>query len=307
MRDPGVRRDRQLELQVGVLVLLALAALVLFITWITGTRFGGDVIHFYALAPASKGVNSGDVVVLYGVGVGSVSSVELHEGQVLIGLEVDYDGILPADTRARLSAPPIGATTVQLLPGSSTVPLTDGDTIAVPPSVALTDRADSIGTQVTLVLERVEQVLATETVSDFRQAARSLSASMVELQDLIHSQRNNLAAVVSNLEETSAALAEATEGPELERSVASLDSLLLKLNAMGGGLDSAASSLASITHKMDTGVGSLGKLVNDEELYDRMTAALEALQVASEEIALITRDAREQPDKYLRQLRISVF
>jgi len=307
MRDPGVRRDRQLELQVGGLVLVAVVALAVFVTWITGARFGGDILKFYALAPGSFGVNSGDMVLLYGVQVGKVTSVRLHDGQVLVGLEIDYDGILPSDTRARFSSPPIGATTVQLLPGSSTVPLAEGDTVDVPRSVGLTERADSIGTQVNLVLERVEHLLAAETVDDFRQAARSLSSMMVELQGLIEQQSNNLGSVVENLERTSASLAKATDGPELERSVASLDSLLMRLNAAGSGLDSAASSLASITGKMDSGVGSLGKLVNDATLYDQMTASLEALQAASEEVALITRDAREQPGKYLGELRISVF
>jgi len=307
MRDPGVRKDRRLELQVGGLVLVSVVALIMFVAWITGARFGGDILRFHALAPGSFGVNSGDMVVLYGVQIGKVTSVKLYDGQVLVGLEIDYDGILPSDTRARFSSPPIGATTVQLLPGASTVPLTAGDTISVPRSVGLTERADSIGSQVNLVLERVEHLLAAETVDDFRQAARSLSAAMVEIEGLIEAQSNNLASVVANLEQTSSALAQATGGPELERSVASLDSLLLKLNAAGGGLDSAASSLASITAKMDSGVGSLGKLVNDPTLYDQMAASLEALQAASEEIAMITRDAREQPGKYLGELRISVF
>jgi len=307
MRDPGVRRDRQLELQVGLLVLAAAAALVVFIAWITGARFGVDTLRVYALAPSSSGVNSGDMVVLYGVEVGKVSSVRLHESQVLVGLKVEYDGILPSDTRARFSSPPIGAASVELIPGTSSVPLAEGDTIAVPRTVGLTERADSIGSQVNLVLERVEQMLAAETVDDFRQAARSLSATMVELEGLIDSQSSNLASVVTNLEKTSAALAQATQGPELERSVASLDTLLLRLSAAGTGLDSASSSLASITGKMDSGVGTLGKLVNDSALYDQMTASLEALQTASEEIALITRDAREQPEKYLGELRISVF
>ena len=180
------------------------------------------------------------MVALYGVPVGTVTSVRLHEGRVLVGLKVDYDGILPSDTRARFSSPPIGATTVQLIPGTSAVPLSEGDTITVPRSVGLTERADSIGSQVNLVLARVEQMLATETVDNFRQAARSLSATMVELEDLIHSQSSNLASVVTNLEKTTAALAQATEGPELERSVASLDSLLQRLSAAGSGLDNCS-------------------------------------------------------------------
>jgi hypothetical protein len=48
-------------------------------------------------------------------------------------------------------------------------------------------------------------------------------------------------------------------------------------------------------------------MVNDGELYDRLTAATENIQVASEEIALLTRDVRADPDKYLKDLKFSVF
>jgi hypothetical protein len=58
---------------------------------------------------------------------------------------------------------------------------------------------------------------------------------------------------------------------------------------------------------VDEGDGTLGRMVNDGELYDRLTSATENIQVASEEIALLTRDIREQPDKYLDNLKFSVF
>ena len=48
-------------------------------------------------------------------------------------------------------------------------------------------------------------------------------------------------------------------------------------------------------------------MVNDDELYERLTGATENIQAASEEIALLTRDVREQPDKYLGNLKFSVF
>ncbi|MDP2483041.1 MAG: hypothetical protein Q8W45_07145, partial [Candidatus Palauibacterales bacterium] len=95
--------------------------------------------------------------------------------------------------------------------------------------------------------------------------------------------------------------------PEIDRTLANIDTLAARLAAAGDDLDAGSQSLASILRKVDAGEGTLGKMVNDGELYDRLTAATENIQVASEEIALLTRDVREQPDKYLKDLKFSVF
>ena len=99
----------------------------------------------------------------------------------------------------------------------------------------------------------------------------------------------------------------ATEGPELERTVANIDSLTARLSAASASFGTSSESLASILEKIDSGEGSMGLLLNDPELHDRMAAAMENLQAATEEIALLTRDIREQPQRYLAGLKISVF
>jgi phospholipid/cholesterol/gamma-HCH transport system substrate-binding protein len=130
---------------------------------------------------------------------------------------------------------------------------------------------------------------------------------MRELEALIRAERNSVHDLVGSLAETSGHLEELSGGPELERSLASIDSLTSRLNSAAAGLDSTSHSLASITARLDSGEGTLGKLLTDERLYEDLTAAIENVHVASEEIALLMRDLREQPDRYLRGLRISVF
>jgi hypothetical protein len=39
----------------------------------------------------------------------------------------------------------------------------------------------------------------------------------------------------------------------------------------------------------------------------KISAAMENIQVASEEIALLTKDLRERPERYLQGLKVSVF
>ena len=124
---------------------------------------------------------------------------------------------------------------------------------------------------------------------------------------MVRRERETLHELLSNLERTSDQLAGATAGPELERAVSRLDSLTARFSRAGSGLDSASHSLASVLDKMDRGTGTLGRLVNDEALYDRVTAAMENLQAASEEVALLSQDLRRNPERYLRGLKFSVF
>ena len=62
-----------------------------------------------------------------------------------------------------------------------------------------------------------------------------------------------------------------------------------------------------ITTRLADGEGTLGKMLTDDELYDGLTETLANLQAASEEIALLTKDIRDRPDRYLKDIKVSVF
>lgn len=307
MRDPGLRVDRAAEIQVGALVLVSVLVLVAGVLWITGAEIGRERLRLHAVTPDAAQVASGSRVYLRGVDVGSVERVELAEDRAVLRLEVDETS-LPRDTRAEVRPSGfLGSQMVRLVPGSSERLLADGDTIAAGTAPDLQSIASQLGSDVTAVLERTRTLLSGETVDDVRGSARSVSAAMRELRSLVEAERRTISSLLDALERTARRLSEATSGPELERSVARVDSLTRRLDAIGGELEGSSRSLTSILAKVDGGEGSLGRLVNDPRLYDRFAAAAENVQTASEELALLARDVRSRPGRYLGELDLSLF
>lgn len=308
MRDPGLREHRRAELQVGALVVAAFVALVWGVVWLSGADLAGRGLRVFGVADDAGQMSPGARVYLLGVDVGAVRALRIEERRVLVTLDVDYAGTLPGDTRGLiLPSGFLGTQMVRLEPGSSDRPLASGDTIPLQRVPDLQALAGDLGDQATHLMEEAANVLSRETAREIRASSSALASAMRELEGMVSEQRVTLDRLLANLDRASEGLADAAGGPELGRTVARLDSLSADLARAGSGLDSASRSLASILGKVDGGEGTLGRLVHDEELYDKVAAAMENLQVVSEELALLAQDVRERPERYLKGVKFSVF
>jgi len=308
MRDPGLRNQYTTELQVGTLLVVSFFALILGVAWISGRQPGGDRLVVYAMAPEAAAVTAGTTITLLGVEVGSVRRVDLRQNHVDMELVVSFQGQLPRDTRGEIrTAGFLGANVLALIPGVSTELLTTGDTIAAVPAPGLNELAGALGDRAGRVLEQTQRLLSDSLISDVHSTAGSLAAGMEDVQVILDRQAKALEELIGALNQAAQELAATASSPELDHTLANIDTLTARLAAASDDLDSGSQSLASILRKVDEGDGTLGRMVNDGELYDRLTAATENIQTASEEIALLTRDVREQPEKYLKDLKVSVF
>ncbi len=308
MRDPGLRDQQRLELQVGALLIVAFVGLVAGILWISGARIGGNEMTLYVAADDAASVAEGSVVMLRGVPVGAVEEVRLVDDGVVIRLKASPEGRLSSDTYASLeTAGFLGQMIVGLRPGSADDDLMSGDTIPARVLPGLTGLADQLGDQAGNVLERTQRLLSNDLIASVESGAGAFAGTMGELEAMLERQSQTLEQLIGSLASMSAQLSAATDGPELERTVANIDSLTARLSSASEQFVASSEALASILQKIDTGEGSMGKLVNDPVLYDRMAAAMENMQAATEEIALLTKDIREQPQRYLAGLKISVF
>jgi len=308
MRDPGLRNQYKVELQVGLLLVVSFIALIMGVAWISGRQPGGDRLMVYAIAPEASAITQGTPITLLGVEVGSVRQVELRQDHVTMELTLAFQGRLPRDTRGEIRTSGfLGANVLALIPGVAEDFLSNGDTIVATPSPGLNELAGTLGDQAGRVLEQTRRLLSDSLISNVHSAAGSLTAGMEDVQVLLDREATALEELIEALNQAARELADATAGPEIDRTLANIDTLAARLAAAGDDLDAGSQSLASILRKVDAGEGTLGKMVNDGELYDRLTAATENIQVASEEIALLTRDVREQPDKSLKALKFSVF
>ncbi len=308
MRDPGLRSHYRTEIQVGVLMILAFLGLVVGIFWISGARFGGSDITLFVKADDAGTVAEGATVTLRGVPVGSVEEVRLVEDGVVLRLEASPGGRLPSDTRAAIeSAGFLGQVGVSLRPGTAPGNLASGDTIAAVSAPGLTQLAERLGSQADEVLARTQRLMSDSIIASVESGADAFAGTMSELNAMLDRQSTTLERLIENLSAMSASLEGATDGPELERTVQNIDSLTARLAAASAQFEGTSESLDSILRKIDEGEGSMGRLVNDPVLHDKMVAAMENMQAATEEIALMMRDFREDPKKYTSGLKISLF
>ncbi|MGI9037316.1 MAG: MlaD family protein [Gemmatimonadota bacterium] len=308
MRDPGLRSHYKTELQVGVMMILAFIGLVVGIFWISGASFGGDDLTIYVKTDDAASVAEGATVTLRGVPIGSVEKVELVSDGVVVRLKAAPGGPLPSDTRASIgTAGFLGQIAVALKPGIATTPLASGDTIPAISVPGITALADELGSQATEVLDRTQRLMSDSVIASVQSGAGSFAGTMNELDGLLRRQSASLERMIQNLSAVSTSLEGATGGPELERTVSNLDSLTARLAAAGSEFEESSASLKSIMRKIDDGEGSMGRMINDPVLHDQTTAAMENLQAASEEMALLMKSFREDPKKYTEGLKISLF
>jgi len=308
MRDPGLRSHYRTEIQVGVLMIIAFLGLVVGIFWISGARLGGSDITLFVKADDAGAVAEGATVTLRGVPVGSVEEVRLVEDGVLLRLEASPGGRLPADTRAAIEAAGfLGQVGVALRPGSDAANLASGDTIAAVSAPGLTQLAEQLGSQADEVLARTQRLMSDSVIASVEAGAGAFAGTMTELDAMLDRQSATLERLIENLSAMSASLEGATDGPELERTVQNIDSLTARLAAASAQFEETSGSLDSILRKIDEGEGSMGRLVNDPVLHEKMVAAMENMQAATEEIALLTKDVRERPERYLAGVKFSVF
>jgi len=309
MRDPGLRDQIRTEILVGALLFFAFIALTMGILWISGAQPGTPRFKLFAKAPEAGAIGEGTRITLLGVDVGSVKRVELRQDGVVLELEITHRGTLPVDTQAReQTAGIMGMAALALLPGESTVALNEGDTIfAAGGGPGLQDLVGDLGGEASEVLAQIRKLLNDSTVANAQAGIGSFAGGMEELETLLARESQSIEKLIQGLSSTSARLAEVTSGPELERTLAHLDSLTARLAEASTDLDQTSESLASVLGKIDRGEGSLGRMVNDSSLYVSLTATLQNIEAASEEIALLTRDIRERPDHYTQGLKFSVF
>jgi phospholipid/cholesterol/gamma-HCH transport system substrate-binding protein len=309
MRDPGLRDQLRTEILVGAMLVFAFIALIMGIFWISGAQPGAPKLRVFATAPEAGALSDGTRITLLGVDVGSVKSVELRPDGVVLDLEITYSGTLPVDTKAEeRTAGFLGMAGLALIPGESTTVLSEGDTIyAAGGAPGLQDLVGDLGGEASEVLAQIRKLLNDSTVASAQSGIGSFAGGMEELEVLLARESQSIEKLIQGLSTTSARLADMTSGPELDRTLANLDSLTARLAEASTDLDQTSESLASVLGKIDRGEGSLGLMVNDSSLYVSLNATLQNLEAASEEIALLTRDVRERPEHYTEGLKFSVF
>lgn len=283
------KRKRNL-VTVGLLTIVATAIFFWGLFWMLGTpvfRGGTDIT---VLLSNGGGLKRSDRVQLQGVQVGTVKSIELNPGGgVVVGLRLDHENLaLPTDTRVQVTGDVFGAHVVDLIPGTSGISISPGDTLRGAASPQLTQIATDLSSRVESVLINADRLLSPNAVDDVHATASVLPESAAELRAAFIELRHASIALRRTAENVQGAEA----GTALRGAIDEVERSALALTAAAGRMEASLVSFGSVMDKIDSGSGTLGRLVNDESMYDELNNTLR-------EMRALATDIRERPSRYI--------
>jgi len=285
---------RNVELQVGALVLVAAVILTLGLLFLKEFKFAMATWQVQVHCPEAARINEGAPLLLRGVEVGHLSGIELRQDGVMLTVDIEEGVSLPEDSRFMVQQDFLGPTFMMVRPGLSETLLEDGAMLRGESSAGLADILESAGNlmaRLDSVSLRLDGLLADRRldglVEDLGAGARDLRAMAASGRESLPGLLGELEALAGELrgfvDETRGPLGETLEG--LPGTTARLDSLLADLEEASVGLKSAA-------RQLETGQGTVGRLVQEDEIYLRLESTLDGLDS-------LLADIKADPQRYL--------
>lgn len=291
--------------------ILVIASILLFI-WGYSFLKGRDLLTnyqtFYVVYDNVEGLAPSAPVTISGLIVGKINSITLRESDAKLVVEITLKDDFPISKSSVVNIYEpgiIGGKQVQIIPNLEDRNMAQsGDTLAgriVPGMAAL------LGEKLTPLQEKVERtivsadsvltslnkVLDAKTRANLRNSIANLNATLAEFNEasknvngMLAENRSKISSTMTNLDNASANFSKISDtiaNANIGKSIRSLENTLVKVNSM-------------IT-EMESGKGTLGKLMNDESLYNNLTKS-------SRELELLLQDLRLNPTRYIN---ISVF
>jgi phospholipid/cholesterol/gamma-HCH transport system substrate-binding protein len=291
---------RSNEVLVGITATIALVIAVLGSLYLArgGLQPG---YKLYAKFTWGAGLKQGQPVLLSGVNVGYVHGVEIRsDGLLIVELRVRKEYRIPLGTTATIEPNGFfGDQLVALHPDKpNPAAFSPGDTLiagrATPSIGDVLARVDTIaGNLSTLTTSMKKEFVDANGFADLRHTVKTADAFMADLSKLAAQQNIELTKTQVALRKAVSAVDSASVDSTLRAfkgAAANLNSLATELGATSG-------KLSATLDKLNTGQGSMAKLMNDPAMYDHVVGLITRIDS-------LTADFKLNPRKYIK---LSIF
>lgn len=302
------------EAKVGIFAVITLFALYWGVNFLKGTDILKRTNTYYAQYDQVGGIQTSSPIVVKGYKIGTVSDIiydPTKSDKITLELSIEKKYPLPEDSKARIYSDGfLGGKAIEIVMGSSDKHLANGETMRLEADkdfleVASSEleffkqRLTSITTDVSRTLGNVNEMLETNNKS-LAVTMNNLAEMSSSLKTIITEEEQDLRDIVNNMNKISATLRDNSDkvGGIISNVHEFSDSL--RASDISGTINNLSASLAQLNEslgKVNNNDGTLGKLVNDEQLYDSLVSA-------SSNLSLLLEDLRENPGRYVH---ISVF
>jgi len=306
------------EIKVGFFFAIALfiLATIIFIVGDFSTLFRGEGYPLYADFETAAGLEKKTLVKMAGVKVGLVKEIRLKGFRAEALFDIDKGVEIYKDSTAMLaSLGLLGEKYIEIIPGEGPEICQPGDTIQSFTPVSFEQMGSlliSVGEDISEVAKALKEMLGgEESKMNFQQILQNLSVLTMDIKELTQENKGTLSAgiqsstqaiqkfdrsvedIANNLDE----LIIVMKGM-LEENRGNIADSTEKLKALIEEAEAALEQLNGALGKVNRGEGTLGKLIQDPELYDRAEKTLSKVEKATQRASSVRAQAGLHFDYY---------
>jgi phospholipid/cholesterol/gamma-HCH transport system substrate-binding protein len=274
------------EFKVGLFAVIIGIILYLGFNFLKGIEIFSNTNKYYALYSNVDGLNVSNPVIINGFSVGRVSKISILQNRgnmVMVEMTVAEDIVLSDSTIATLTNSDfLGSKAITLTIGDISKPKIDGDTLvsAIDKGLAeILERAQPLTDNLGLTISRVNEILLglEGAGEDIKETINSFNKTLIGVNKLISENSGSIKGTLSNFENLSKNLNKKLN--KLDPVIVKADSALAKINKLEiertlNTLDKLLKNLSKTVEAINTGKGSLGKMIKEDSLYNNLNKTL---------------------------------
>jgi phospholipid/cholesterol/gamma-HCH transport system substrate-binding protein len=306
------------ETKVGILAVVAILVLVIGFNFLKGKQIFKKQPKLFAIFKNLGSLEKSNVVKINGLAIGTVSEfapINKEVDSIIVEIRLDRDVHIPDNSIALIDGSVLGSAYITIEKGPSNTFLESGDTISTRLDEGL---IASLKTQLTPTITRVNETMDSlklllgsmnslfdpNTQGNVKSMLASLAISSAYLQRMLNTETGMVAQAVGNLNSVTGNLAKNNDQVtqairNVEITTGNLANARIKetVDALEGTVNELKGAITKLDKNINSSNGTLGKLMNDQKLYDQMNRAALSLEI-------LLDDLRVHPKRYVN---ISVF
>ena len=291
------------EVKTGIFAIISIALFIMVYNFLKGSNIFQSSRMFYVKYDNVEGLSKSAPVTINGLQVGKVQDIGFvdNEGKLLVTFTVDSDFTFSRNSMVQIySSGFIGGNNLAVVPqydpnnvakrgdtlkGEYAQSTLDQITGTLEP---LEEKIENALTGLDTLLRNVNDVLDAKTRSDLKSTISNLNSTMIEFKGaarnvngLLADNKEKFDRTISNLDITSenfARLSDSLAQIETGKMIREMENMVARFNG--------------IVTTIESGEGSIGKLLKDEELYDNLAGA-------SKQLEELLEDMKHNPKRYV--------
>ena len=300
------------------LLIFVLTGLFLFgIMYVQDITLKKSNYSFTVIFANVQGLNEGDDVNMLGKRIGKVSRAKIIGQKIAVELSIDnsFAFKIPVDSKIEVKSEGLmGSKYVSINPGVNEKKyILAGETVEgqreydfseiTPGIVPITQDIGVFARRLKATLGEEEKDRIRNTILNIESLTSELDAFVKGYRDVLSkSERDDLSDIVSNLKTASESIKEKVDNDlsqilsgfkNVSEQSEDLKQAIINLKSSSESLNLSSEKFENILAKIDTGKGTLGKMVNDPRLYDNLNAL-------SQEGRELVEDFKDNPTKYMK-------